>query len=156
MTSLAVKALDAFNVWYVLHTYPVSELSDIANHAATQLGLDPATVLKTLVIQSDAGDLYVALVPASSELDMKALARLTGSKKVRLADQALAERVTGYARGAMSPFGQRSALPVYIDKSVLQYDRLFVSGGRRGVEIEIKSQDLIEVCQARVEHICRQ
>src|SRR3954451_4691845 len=117
--------------------------------AAEALGLDPASVFKTLVADLD-GTLTVCIVPVSSELDLRAL-----GKRARLADTAKAERTTGYVAGGISPLGQRRALPTLIDETALEHDAVFVSAGRRGLEIELAAQDLVALTRATVRPLRR-
>jgi Cys-tRNA(Pro)/Cys-tRNA(Cys) deacylase len=122
--------------------------------AAIALGLDPDRVYKTLVASAD-GDLVVAIVPVSGRLDLKALARAVGASKAAMADVQDAERATGYVAGGISPFGQKRPHPTVADDTVELWDTVFVSGGRRGLDVEIAPADLIEVTGAIVADISR-
>ena len=115
--------------------------------AAAALGLDPARVFKTLLASLD-GRLVVAVVPVSGQLDLKALARALGGSKAVMADVAAAERATGYVAGGISPVGQRRAHPTVVDDSALAHPTVFVSGGRRGLDLEIAPGDLVRVTGA--------
>ncbi len=115
--------------------------------AAEVLGLDPSVVFKTLLATVDAA-LVVAVVPVTGMLDLKALARVAGGKKAVMADPAVAERSTGYVVGGISPLGQRKRLATFVDESALTLDELYVSGGRRGLEIALAPTDLIAVLDA--------
>ncbi len=117
--------------------------------AAAALGVDPARVFKTLLVSVD-DRLVVALVPVNRSLDLKALARSAGGKRAALADAPTAERVTGYVVGGISPFGQRGRHPTFVDDSVTMFDRIFVSGGRRGLEIALAPDDLVRLTDACV------
>ena len=117
--------------------------------AAEALGLDPATVFKTLVADVD-GRLTVAIVPVEHQLDLKALAKAVKGKKAQMADVKLAERTTGYVAGGISPLGQRKALPTVLDESALAHGAIHVSGGRRGLEVELGPQDLQRLTRATV------
>lgn len=118
-----------------------------ATEAAEELGLDPGRVFKTLVVSLD-GTLVVGIVPASGSLDLKALADALGGKRAQLADQREAERKTGYIAGGISPIGQKTRLPTVLDESASTFPTIFVSGGRRGFEIELAPGDLVSVCSA--------
>jgi Cys-tRNA(Pro)/Cys-tRNA(Cys) deacylase len=122
--------------------------------AAEALQLDPARVFKTLVAQVD-GRLTVAIVPVEHQLDLKALAAACGGKRAEMAKVADAERATGYVAGGISPLGQRKALPTVIDDSALAHGTVFVSGGRRGLEIELPPTDLQRLTRAVAAAIAR-
>lgn len=115
--------------------------------AAEALGMDPARVFKTLMVEVE-GRLAVAVVPVSGTLDLKAFAAALGSKKAAMADPATAERRTGYVLGGISPLGQRQSSPTVIDRSALALDTLLVSGGKRGLDLELAPADLIRLTAA--------
>lgn len=149
----ATRRLDEAGVSYRLHSYEHDPRADgYATEAAEALGIDPARVFKTLVavVEGIAKPAVVALVPATSRLDLKALATAAGGKRSAMADSADAERLTGYVRGGISPLGQRRPLPTFIDSFSEIFDTLFVSGGRRGLEIEIAPADLVSLTGATV------
>jgi Cys-tRNA(Pro)/Cys-tRNA(Cys) deacylase len=123
--------------------------------AAAALGLDPACVFKTLVAERDGRDLVVAVVPVARLLDLKALAGALGAKRVALADAAAAERATGYVVGGISPLGQKKRLPTVVDESALALDTMYVSAGRRGLDIALAPADLIRLCDASTAAIAR-
>jgi Cys-tRNA(Pro)/Cys-tRNA(Cys) deacylase len=123
--------------------------------AAAAMGVDPAGVLKTLVAETDDRRLVVALVPVACTLDLKALAAAVGAKRVTMADPAAAERATGYVVGGISPLGQKRRLPMVIDDSVLALATVFVSAGRRGLEIALAPADLVRLCDAATAPIAR-
>jgi len=120
--------------------------------AAQALGLDPARVFKTLLValNGDARRLAVAIVPVTGQLDLKAMAAACGVKRVEMAPPAQAERATGYVVGGISPLGQRRHLPTVLDGSAMDYPTVFVSGGRRGLDIEVAPGDLVGLCQADI------
>jgi Cys-tRNA(Pro)/Cys-tRNA(Cys) deacylase len=115
--------------------------------AATALGIPPSRCFKTLVADVD-GALTVAVVPVAGSLDLKALAAAAGGKRAAMADPAAAERSSGYVRGGISPLGQRKRLPTYIDASAEPQDTVYVSAGRRGLEIELAPADLAALTSA--------
>ena len=122
--------------------------------AAAALGVDPGRVFKTLLASVDAR-LVVAVVPVSGQLDVKAVAAAVGGKKAVMADPADAERATGYVVGGISPLGQKRALTTVVDDTALGHDTVFVSGGRRGLEIELSPTDLVRATEAEVAAIGR-
>ena len=123
--------------------------------AADALGLDAASVFKTLVAERDDGKLVVALVPVSCTLDLKALAAAVGAKRVAMAEPAAAERATGYVVGGISPLGQKKRLPMVVDDSVLALDTVWVSAGRRGLELGLAPRNLLRLCDAAPAPIAR-
>lgn len=122
--------------------------------AAAALGVDPSRVFKTLMTEVD-GLLVVAVVPVSVQLDLKALAAAVGGKRARLADPAVAERKTGYVVGGISPIGQRTALPTVLDASASDHETVFVSGGRRGFDLELAPEGLRTAASAVLAPIAR-
>ena len=122
--------------------------------AAERLKLDPKTVFKTLVADVD-GQLTVAIVPVERQLDLKLLAKAANAKKAQMADVKHAERTTGYVAGGISPLGQRKQLPTVIDESASQHRTIHVSGGRRGLEIELAPADLQALTRATIAPIAR-
>jgi Cys-tRNA(Pro)/Cys-tRNA(Cys) deacylase len=117
--------------------------------AAEVLGIDPARCFKTLIADVE-GRLTVAVVPVSGSLDLKALAQAVGGKRAAMADPALAERTTGYVVGGISPLGQRKRLATVVDESALGFETVYVSGGRRGLDIELAPDDLVRLTGATV------
>ena len=122
--------------------------------AAELLGLPPEAVFKTLVATAD-GRLVVALVPVDRTLDLKALAVAVGAKRAELADAAEAERATGYVVGGISPLGQKKRLTTVVDGSATDHPTIFVSAGRRGLEIELDAADLVSLTGATTAAIAR-
>lgn len=140
------------------HTYEHNPaIRSYGLEAAEALQIEPARVFKTLVMTLD-GDLKkmaVGIVPVIQQLDVKALAKAIGAKKAEMADPKLAERTTGYLVGGISPLGQKKRLPTILDESALNFSSIFVSAGRRGLEIELCPTHLMELCQADAVAICR-
>ncbi|MDO6459796.1 Cys-tRNA(Pro) deacylase [Granulosicoccaceae sp. 1_MG-2023] len=124
--------------------------------AARKLGIDPARVFKTLVVMLDNGKLAVALVPVAERLSLKAAAKALGARKASMAEPAHAERATGYVTGGISPLGQKKRLAMTIDDSAAQYETIFVSAGRRGLEIELSPKDLQSLTGAVSAALCQQ
>ena len=154
-TSPATVALAAAGIPFTAHEYA----HDAANtnfglEAADVLGLDPDQVFKTLMADVD-GRLVVAIVPVSGKLDLKALAAAVGGKKAEMADPKLAEKRTGYVVGGISPIGQKIAHETVLDEIAELYDTVYVSGGRRGFDIELTPADLVRATNAVVAEIGR-
>lgn len=144
----ATVALSDAGIAYTVHAYPHDPRStSYGLEAAEALGLDPDRVLKTLLASVD-GRLTVAIVPVSGRLDLKALARAVGGSKAALADPAAAQRATGYVVGGISPVGQRRAHPTVLDECALAWPTVFVSAGKRGLDLEIAPADLVRVTGA--------
>lgn len=146
----ATKAAQRAHIDFDVHEYrhdPAAEAYGL--EAATALGLDPARVFKTLIVDRD-GELTTCVVPAAAELDLRAL-----GKRAALAPTQRAERVTGYVAGGISPLGQRRALPTLVDDTALDHATVFVSAGRRGLEIELAPADLVAVTSAEVRSLRR-
>ena len=124
--------------------------------AAEKLDLQPARVFKTLLAASEKGELLVAVVPVAGSLDLKALAQAAAVKKAEMADPAAAQRSTGYLLGGISPLGQKKALRTFIDESARQYPSIYVSAGRRGLEVELAAEVLAQLTRATFAVIGRQ
>jgi Cys-tRNA(Pro)/Cys-tRNA(Cys) deacylase len=144
----ATLALDRAGVDYRLHPYDHDpRAASYGLEAAAALGADPARVFKTLLASLD-GSLVVGIVPVSGQLDLKALARALGGSKAVMAEVSAAERVTGYVAGGISPLGQKRPLRTVLDASALDHDTIFVSAGRRGLDLEIAPADLVAITGA--------
>ena len=144
----ATVALTRAGISFTLHEYDHDPRAEsFGLEAAEALDLDPARVLKTLMATVD-GRLAVAVVPVSGQLDLKALARALGGSRAAMAERAAAERATGYVVGGISPVGQRRRHPTVLDASALEHPTVFVSAGRRGLDLEIAPADLVRVTDA--------
>lgn len=151
----ATVALERAGVAFTTHAYTHDPAAaSYGLEAAEQLGLDPRAVLKTLLAEVD-GRLVVAIVPVAGQLDLKALAAAVGGKRATMADPALAERVTGYVVGGISPLGQRKRLETVLDVSATALPVVYVSGGRRGLDIGLAPADMVRLLQARTAPIGR-
>ena len=145
----ATTALDKAGVSYRTHAYSHDSRADsYGEEAATQLGLDPRQIFKTLIASVD-GSLVCAVVPVAARLDLKALAAAAGGRRAELAEPAKAQRATGYVLGGISPLGHRSRIPVVVDESAGEFDRIYVSAGKRGLQLELAPADLIAAAGAR-------
>lgn len=151
----ATVALAAAGIAFTAHAYEHDPANmNFGLEAAAALNLDPDQVFKTLMAEVD-GALVVAIVPVTGKLDLKALAAAVGGKKAEMADAALAERKTGYVVGGISPIGQKTALPTVLDETAELWDTIYVSGGRRGFDIELAPADLVRVTGAVIADIAR-
>ncbi len=151
----ATVALTAAGIHFVPHAYE----HDAANtnfglEAASALGLDPQQVFKTLLADVD-GALTVAIVPVTGKLDLKALAAAVGGKKAEMADPKVAERKTGYVVGGISPIGQKNRHSTVLDETAELFDTVYVSGGRRGFDIELAPADLLAITGGSIAAIAR-
>jgi Cys-tRNA(Pro)/Cys-tRNA(Cys) deacylase len=149
----AVKMLRAAGINFELSEYDRhlsgdGELRDFGLEAAEALGLSTDEVFKTLIVVTETNELVVAIAPVSCQLSMKLVAAAAGAKKVTMCDPAVAERSSGYVVGGISPLGQRRPLRTLIDESAELFDVVYVSGGRRGLDIGVSPADLIGVLDA--------
>jgi Cys-tRNA(Pro)/Cys-tRNA(Cys) deacylase len=110
--------------------------------AAEKMGVEPARVFKTLIVATDTRELLVGIVPVTAQLNMKQIAKAAGAKKAAMAAAADVQRSSGYVLGGVSPLGQKKALRTFVDDSAQCFDTVFVSAGRRGLEIELSAADL--------------
>ena len=151
----AVVAVQKAGVRYRLHEYQHDPAAEAyGEEAAEKLGVDPARMFKTLVASVD-GRLAVGMVPVAHLLDLKALAGALGGKRAVMADVHEAERATGYVAGGISPLGQRKRLPAVLDASALGFDTVYVSAGRRGLQLELAPADLQRLAGARAAIVAR-
>jgi Cys-tRNA(Pro)/Cys-tRNA(Cys) deacylase len=151
----ATVALTAARTEFTLHSYAHDPAhTSYGEEAAEALGVPPARIFKTLLAEVD-GALTVAVVPVAGSLDLKALASAVGGKRASMAEPAVDERATGYVRGGISPLGQRRRLPTVLDESALEHATVFVSAGRRGLEVELAPKDLAELTGAVVAPVGR-
>lgn len=151
----ATVALTAAGIAFTPHAYEHDPAQTAFGlEAADALRIDPARVFKTLVVEVD-GRLVVGIVPVAGQLDLKALATAVGAKRASLADPAIAQRKTGYVVGGISPIGQKTRLTTVLDASASTHSTVFVSGGRRGFDIELAPADLAVVTDGILAPIAR-
>lgn len=151
----ATVALVAAGIPFTAHTYAHDPATtNYGLEAAHALGLEPDRVFKTLLAEAD-GRLVVGIVPVTGMLDLKSLAAAVGAKRAQMADPVVAERKTGYVVGGISPLGQKTALPTVLDETAALWDTIFVSGGRRGFDIELAPDDLLRLTGGQLADIAR-
>ena len=150
----ATAALEAAGIAYVAHSYTHSDSApSYGAEAAAQLGVEPGRVFKTLMVSTGARaseELAVAIVPVDSTLDLKSVAAVLGAKKAQMADKDAAQRRSGYVLGGISPFGQRQMSPAVLDASAAQFETIFISGGRRGLSLQLAPDDAVNILSAQV------
>lgn len=135
---------------FTLHPYEHDPRAPAyGEEAAAALGVEPARIFKTLIASVD-GRLACAVVPVAGRLDLKAFAAALGAKRAVLAEPAAAARATGYVVGGISPIGQKTRLPVVLDTSVQDFETVYVSAGRRGLQVQLSPADLVRATDARV------
>lgn len=154
----ALEILAAAGVMFSLHEYDHDARDHFGAETVAALGVPAERVFKTLVASvtgSGKPELAVGIVPVSGQLDLKALASALGAKRAEMADPAIAQRSSGYVVGGISPLGQRTRLRTVVDASALAYESVLVSGGRRGLQVELAPADLVRLTGAVVAAIGR-
>lgn len=152
----AVDQARRANLEFTLHEYEHEPGGDSwGMEAAQKTGVPADRVFKTLVAELGAGELVVAVIPVAERLNLKLLAKAAGAKKAVMAEPAVVERSTGYVLGGVSPLGQKKRLLTLIHASTETFETIFVSAGRRGLEIELRPADLAGLTQARFATLCR-
>lgn len=145
----AIDLANHHKVAFTLHQYQHDpNTTSYGNEAAGMLGLEPSRVFKTLVVELDTNELIVGIVPVSSTLNLKAIATSLKAKKASMADKRKVQNTTGYVIGGVSPIGQRKPLTTVIDSSANHFDTIFVSAGKRGLDIELSACDLAMLTSA--------
>ena len=140
----AINIVKKYEVFHNIHEYSHAESSESYGvEAAEKMGVAEARVFKTLVVELDNKELAVGVIPVSSMLSMKLMAKAVGVKKATMADKSDVERSTGYVLGGVSPLGQKKRLKTVVDASAKNYSTIYTSAGRRGLEIELSPDDLI-------------
>ncbi len=145
----AVRTLVDADLPFELDTFETAGSDHFGDQAAAALGVDPGLILKTLLVELDSGGLGVCCVPVSARLSLKKAAAGFGARSAAMADPKKAQRSSGYVVGGISPIGQKTALPTLVDASVEAAGTVWVSGGRRGLDIALAPADLVRVTGAR-------
>jgi Cys-tRNA(Pro)/Cys-tRNA(Cys) deacylase len=139
----ATAALDRAGIRHRLHPYAHDARADsYGEEAAQALGVEPTRIFKTLIASLD-GRLVCAVVPVAAKLNLKALAAAAGGKKAEMADPAKAQRATGYVLGGISPLGHKTRIPIVLDASAQDFETVYVSAGKRGLQVELAPADLL-------------
>lgn len=146
----AARLLDKAGISYSLIPYEFDENDLAAQHVADSLGQDIARVFKTLVLYGDKTGYVVCVIPGDKEVDLKALAKVSGNKKVEMIPMKDLLQVTGYIRGGCSPIGMKKRFPTYFHNTATEHDTIYVSAGIRGLQIEIAPTSLIAYTQAEI------
>lgn len=150
----AIKQLKKYKISFETLQYEHdSTVNSFGLEAVEKLHLNAEQVFKTLVICSDSDQLSVAIVPVNLKLNLKAIAKVLKIKKVKMAEAKRVEACTGYVLGGVSPLGQKKSLPTVIDMSAEKFQQIYVSGGRRGLEIALPPSDLAKLCRATFANI---
>ena len=151
-----INSLKKHNISYTIHEYSHDELSESYGlEAAEKMGVPQEQVFKTLMVALDGKELAVGVIPVSAMLSMKLMAKATGAKKATMADKADVRRSTGYVLGGVSPLGQKKQLKTIIDSSAKNYPTIYVSAGRRGLEIELSPNDLTALTRGVLAPVCQ-
>lgn len=151
----AIKLLNKLRIAHIVHTYEHDpNHGAFGMEAAEKLGFNPEKVFKTLIIELDSSKLACAIIPVAESLNLKSAAKALGAKKASMAKIEDAERSTGYIKGGVSPFGQKKRLPTVLDTSAENLKTLLVSGGKRGLDVEVVTQDLLKVLGAKLTKVC--
>lgn len=145
----AIVALEAAGVTFAVQSFEVHDDRNYGRAAAAALGVEEERVFKTLLAEVD-GQPAVGIVPVSGQLSLKELAAALSGKKAEMMDPGVAQRLTGYVVGGISPFGQKRLLPTVIDETCILFDTVFVSAGKRGMDVEVAPDDLVRLLEAIV------
>jgi len=149
----AVRILDKEKIKYNLIPYEVDENDLSAIHVAEQLGEPIEQVFKTLVLKGDKSGYFVCIIPGAEELDLKQAAKISGNKNCDMIPMKDLLSVTGYIRGACSPIGMKKLFSTFIDQSCQKYDFIYISAGKRGIQIQISPCDLVHIVNIRIEKL---
>lgn len=147
MKTNAVRLLDQMGIAYQLRTYAFDPADLAAEGVAAKIGLAPEQVFKTLVTRGDRNGILFAVIPANAELDLKALAKLSGDRKTEVVPLKEVEPLTGYIRGGVTVLGARKAYPVYVEETAILFDVISVSAGQRGLQVLLHPDDYLRATE---------
>jgi len=147
----AARLLDKEKIEYRLIPYEVDESDLSATHVAEQLSEPVEQVFKTLVLKGDKTGYFVCIIPGAEELDLKLAAKASGNKNCDMIPMKDLLNITGYIRGACSPIGMKKLFPTFIDKSIEKHSTIYISAGKRGLQIQIKPADLVQIVKIKTE-----
>ena len=151
----AINLAKKSNIAHIVHEYlHDASAASYGVEASEKLGIEAGRVFKTLVVSLDNHDMAVGVIPVSSMLSMKSIAKAAKSKKAKMAKQSDVERSTGYVLGGVSPLGQKRRLKTFVDISANHFDTIFISAGRRGLEIELSPNDLLQLVHGQFAELC--
>lgn len=153
--TIACRILDTLKIPYTLHEYDWDEEALDAITVAQKVGILSSQIFKTLVLRGDKSGVLMACIPGDKELDLKAVATVSGNKKVEMVPVKDIQTLTGYIRGGVSPLGVKRKFPLYIDSPVQDLAPVSISAGRRGMQILLNGTDLVRACDATVYAISR-
>jgi Cys-tRNA(Pro)/Cys-tRNA(Cys) deacylase len=151
----AMRLLERAGVEYQLRTYPVDEDDISAERVAELLDMSTEQIYKTLVVLGDRSGPLLVLAPAGTEVDLRALARYSGDKRVEMAPQREVFKLTGYIRGAVTPLGIPRSYPVFIEETAILWESIGISAGAKGMELVLAPGDLVHCTSARLVDIAR-
>lgn len=144
----AARILDDLGIAYELVAYKVDEEHLDAVHVATEVGMPPEQVFKTLCVHGDKNSVLFAVIPGNGEVDLKKLARVSGNKRCELVALRELLGLTGYVRGGCSPLGAKKSYPVYVDETCVLFEKMAVSAGQRGLQFLLRPEDLLRATKA--------
>ncbi len=151
----AARFLDSLKIKYKLVEYEIDESDLSAETVARKVNLPLEQVFKTLVARGDRTGVLMACIPGNAELDLRAMAEVSGDKKVEMVHVKEIQQITGYIRGGVSPIGTKKRFPIFLDESALKFSFISVSAGARGAQIFISAKDLIDALDITVCKIAR-
>ena len=150
-----MRLLEAKGIPYQLRTYPLDEGDTTAEQVAAHIGMAPERIFKTLIARGDRTGPMLILAPAGTEVDLRAVARYSGDKRVEMVPQRDVLGLTGYVRGAVTPLGIPRAYPVYIEETAVLWETIGISAGAKGMELTLAPEDLVDITSAALVDIAR-